>query len=454
MAMAMAKDTISTHQKALTVNLDDKIYGTIAEIGAAQEVARWFFRVGAAAGSVAKTMSAYDKQISDDIYGDAGRYVSRERLESMLSREYNLLVERLSGTRGQDTRFFAFCNTVSARNYAGTNECQGWVGIRFQSEVGGAPNTIILHINMLDDTNLAQQEAVGILGVNLIYAAFFLTDSSGRGLASLADNIGTKRLEADLVTASGPAFVDMDSIAVGMAIVTGGLAEVILLDHEGRQQPPTEILHKRPAIIERTSLRYISPQKSANLELAGDKLQAEAAALKAPPVKITEISTNSVHIGPAGDTEQLLSRLRQLLDINEWVMLSAIDQTHKLTTYLRRYSQQPVRYVVGTSTLVMLLSDSFYGNSSSSLLEATGKLFSDDAKVYVQAMSRPQFLAHLHAVGQADDWFTLSGDLEKIALVNLSFHGARQKLYEYLLDSGWIEDLTPVGGAGELPSNP
>jgi hypothetical protein len=163
----------NTHQKALSINLDDKIYGTIAEIGAAQEVARWFFRVGAAAGSIAETMSAYDMQVSDDIYGEAGRYVSRERVNSMLDKDYGLLVDRLAEKRGSDTRFFALCNTVAARNFAGTNECHGWVGLRFQSEVGGEPNTIIVHINMFDDTHVAQQEAVGILGVNLIYSAFF-----------------------------------------------------------------------------------------------------------------------------------------------------------------------------------------------------------------------------------------------------------------------------------------
>ena len=152
----------STHQKALSINLDDNIYGTIAEIGAAQEVARWFFRVGAAAGSVAKTMSAYDMQVSDEIYGKAGCYVSHERLEAMLAKEYGLLIKRLSEKRGHDTRFFAFCNTVAARNFAGTNECHGWVGLRFQAKPRSEPNTIIVHINMLDDTNIAQQEAVGL----------------------------------------------------------------------------------------------------------------------------------------------------------------------------------------------------------------------------------------------------------------------------------------------------
>ena len=440
----MAQDTPSTHQKALTINLDDKIYGTIAEIGAAQEVARWFFRVGAAAGSVAKTMSAYDKQISDDIYGEAGRYVSRERLESMLAREYALLTERLSETRGQDTRFFAFCNTVSARNFAGTNECQGWVGLRFQSDIGGEPNTIILHINMLDDTNLAQQEVVGILGINLIYAAFFAADGSGRGLTTLADNTGTDRIEADLVDVSGPAFSGIDSIATGMAIVQGGLAKVVLLDHEGMQQPPTEIIHKRPAIIERTTLRYTSPVKSARLERGAQKLLSEYPEHTKPPLKISEFSINSVHTQDDGDTEQLLNHLRQLVSINEWVMLTAMGQSYRLTSYFRRYSQQPIRYVVGISTLVMLLSEKYYEDSDSSMLEATGKLFSENARIYVQAMSSEDFQSHLNAVGLASGFFSIAGGQGNVALAKLSFHGPLEKLYEYLLESGWIEELPPA----------
>lgn len=200
----MADAALNTHQNALSINLDDKIYGTIAEIGAAQEVARWFFRVGAAAGSIAKTMSAYDMQISDDIYGQTGRYVSRERVESMLNKEYGLLVDRLTQKRGHDARFFAFRNTVSARNFTGTNECHGWVGLRYQSEVGGEPNTSILHINMLDHDNVSQQEAVGILGVNLIHTALLGPPNPEKALASLAQSITTGRMEADLIDAYGP----------------------------------------------------------------------------------------------------------------------------------------------------------------------------------------------------------------------------------------------------------
>ena len=271
----MSEEIPNTHQKALSINLNDKIYGTIAEIGAAQEVARWFFRVGAAAGSIAKTISAYDMQVSDQIYGEAGRYVSRQRVTSVLDKEYQLLIDRLDTKRGKDTRFFAFCDTISARNFAGSNECQGWIGLRFQSEVGAEPNTIIVHINMLDDTNIAQQEAVGILGVNLIHSAFSSVDGAAVDISNLIDNLEPGRLEVDLVDLSGPAFQATDSIAAAMVMVRNGLAEAVLLDANGQQQPPTEIFRKRPAIIRRTTVRYSSPIDSSAFDASMQKLRPE-----------------------------------------------------------------------------------------------------------------------------------------------------------------------------------
>jgi len=417
----------STHQKALSINLDDKIYGTIAEIGAAQEVARWFFRVGAAAGSVAKTMSAYDMQVSDDIYGQAGRYVSRERVESMLSKEYGLLVQRLAEKRGHDTRFFAFCNTVAARNFAGTNECQGWVGLRFQSEAGGEANTIILHINMLDDTNVAQQEAVGILGVNLIYSAFFRQGNPELALASLIDNIGAGRLEADLVDVSGPAFIEIDSVATGLTIVQSGLAEAVLFDCEGNQQPPTEIIRKRPAIIKRTSLRYVS---TTGFDASVGKLTAELPDGGKSPLNITEFSVNSVHAGGGNDAEELLNHVRNLVDQNEWVMLTRLRQSFKLSSYMRRYSQQPLRFVMGVSTFVMLLSEKFYVNSGSGLLEATGKLYTNGVKVYVQSMSTEDFHLHLDSVGLDTDWIELPTSNDEVSIGNIAFRGPLHRLFK------------------------
>lgn len=437
----MSVEAPSTHQKALLINLDDKIYGTIAEIGAAQEVARWFFRVGAAAGSVAKTMSAYDMQVSDDIYGKAGRYVSRERVDSMLDKEYGLLIDRLTEKRGQDTRFFAFCNTVAARNFAGTNECHGWAGLRFQSEVGGEPNSIILHINMFDDTNVAQQEAIGILGVNLIYSAFFGPGDPDLALASLADNIGVGRVEADLVDVSGPAFIGVDSTETGLAIVQCGLAEAVLFDRDGLQQPPTEIFRKRPAIIKRTSLRYSTIIERIDFDAGAKKLSGELSAGEKSPLYITEFSISTVHAGGDADTAASLNHVRKLVGDSEWVMLTRLRQSFKLSSYIRRYSQQPLRFVMGISAFAMLLSEKFYADSGSGLLEATGKLFANNVKVYVQPMRLEDFQLHLDSVGLGFDWIDLPDTSDKVSIHNISFRGPLHMLFRYLLELGSIDEL-------------
>src|SRR5580692_866960 len=196
---------LDTHHKALTLNLDQSKFGSFAEIGAGQEVARWFLQVGGASGTVAKTISAYDKEVSDDLYGAGTRYVSQPRLQSMMESEWSQLLAQLGATRGATTRFFSFVNTVSARNFAGDNECHGWIGLRFQTQPQGPPNDIILHVNLRDRSNLAQQAAVGILGVNLIYAVRHHLSNVEEFLAGVAANLPLQRMEFDRVELKGPA---------------------------------------------------------------------------------------------------------------------------------------------------------------------------------------------------------------------------------------------------------
>jgi len=439
--MSMSENVPGTHQKALSINLDDKIYGTIAEIGAAQEVARWFFRVGAAAGSVAKTMSAYDMQVSDEIYGEASRYVSRDRVEAMLQKEFDLLVTRLGKKRGHDTRFFAFCDTIAARNFAGTNECQGWIGLRFQAEPGGEPNTIILHINMLDDTAIAQQEAVGILGVNVIHSAFFGTGGPEGDLSSLTDNLTEGRLEADLVDVSGPAFAGIDSVETGLAIISSGLAEAVLFDRDGVQQPPTEIVRKRPTIIKRTSMRYSSAVDTVGFEAAGHKLAKDLDESAKTPLNVTEFSINSVHAGGSDDTAEVLGHLRELIDQHEWIMLTRLRQSYKLSRYLRRYSEQPLRFLMGISTFAMLLSDKFYVDSDDDVLQATGKLFANGVKAYVQPMSLVDVRQHLESVNVNPGWVETTDESGTVSMKNLNLRGPLMRLLQYLTESGFVEDL-------------
>src|SRR5271169_5555374 len=213
------------HHKALSINLDATTFGSFAEIGAGQEVARWFLLVGAASGTVAKTISAYDKEVSDDLYGAGTRYVSRPRLQSMLEREWSQLLSQLNANRGATTRFFSLVDTVSARNFAGDNECHGWVGLRFQMQPFGPPSDVILHINLRDNSNLAQQAAVGILGVNLIYASIHNLSSAADFLAQIAADLPLSRIEIDSVALKGPAFDHWDPRAVHATLVADQHAE-------------------------------------------------------------------------------------------------------------------------------------------------------------------------------------------------------------------------------------
>jgi len=442
----MTSKLLDTHQKALAINMDDRVYGTIAEIGAAQEVARWYFRVGGAAGSVAKTMSAYDMLVSDEIYGKSSRYVSRERVEAMLDKEYSLLIRRLSESRGDDTRFFAFCNTVAARNFSGTNECHGWVGLRFQTEPGGEPNTIILHINMQDDTALAQQEAVGILGVNLIHVAFKAEAGPVKGLDSLGDNI-EGRIEVDVANLSGPAFDQIvDPAHIGMAMIRSGLAQAVLFDRNGMQVAPSAVVRKRSVIIKRTSTRYSSVIDSAVFDAAETELRKEIPDLEKNPLRVTEFSISSVHATMGSDEDKNLKHLRALIAQEEWVLLTRLRQSYTLTDYLRRYSRHPLRFVMGVSTFAMLLSEQFYVESAGGMLEATGRLYADTVRVYVQPMSCKSFRSHLDSVGLAPDWVSVpescqTDDSESVTLHNIEFSGPTRLLHRYLIESGWVEQL-------------
>ncbi len=438
----MSTAPLDTHQKALAINIDDRIYGTFAEIGAAQEVARWYFRVGGAAGSVAKTMSAYDMLVSDEIYGKSSRYVSRERVEAMLDKEYSLLIRRLSDTRGSETRFFAFCNTVAARNFSGTNECHGWVGLRFQTEPGGEPNTIILHINMLDDNALAQQEAVGVLGVNLIHAAFKAPEGPVHGLDGLGDSLTEGRIEVDVADLTGPAFDEVvDPAKIGMAMIRNGLAQAVLFDRNGRQVAPSAVVRKRAIIIKRTSTRYSSVIDSETFAAAEKLLLEEVPELEKNPLKVTEFSISSVHAAMGSDEDKNLTHLRELIAQDEWVMLTRLRQSYKLTDYLRRYSRFPLRFVMGISTFAMLLSEKFYVDSAGGMLEATGRLYADAVRVYVQPMSCQDFRSHLASVELAPDWVSVPEDCSSVTLHNIEFSGPTRLLHRYLIESGWVEQL-------------
>src|ERR1700732_3196003 len=242
-------EKLDTHRKAVTLNLDTSKFGSFAEIGAGQEVARWFLVVGGASGTVAKTISAYDKEVSDDLYGSGSRYVSKQRLEAMLEHEWAQLLTELEKTRGSRTRFFSFVDTVSAPNFAGSNDPNGWIGLRFQSQPGGPPNDILMHINMLDPANILQQEAIGILGVNLIYAGFYELQTEESFLKGVTEDVVKERIEIDYIDLRGPAFETWDRRSLLAYLVSAGFAEAVFFPSRGPAVPPTEALYKKTVVL-------------------------------------------------------------------------------------------------------------------------------------------------------------------------------------------------------------
>ena len=255
----MDTNLLDTHQKAVQINLDNTKYGTFAEIGAGQEVARWFFRVGGAAGTIAKSISAYDMTVSDAIYGAAGRYVSRQRLETMLHYEYGLMNERLAAKRGENTRFFVFADTIAAKSYSRKDNFHGWMGIRFQNRPGAGPSQIILHASLLDRETTLQQEAVGILGVNLIHAALYEAAPVAL-LRHLLDSLSNERIDVDLIEFTGPAFAGVDNRLMSLELVHCGLTEAAMFTAEGKVVQPAEMLYKRPVLVVRGRFRPITNQ--------------------------------------------------------------------------------------------------------------------------------------------------------------------------------------------------
>jgi hypothetical protein len=267
-------EKLDTHHKALTLNLDASAFGSFAEIGAGQEVSHWFFVVGGASATVAKTISAYDKEVSDDLYGSGSRYVSRQRLEAMLDKEWAQLLAQLNKTRGMETRFFSFVDTVSARNFGGTNDPHGWIGLRFQLQPNGPPNDVLLHINMLDPSNVLQQEAIGILGVNLIYTAFYELQTKESFLTGLAQDVVNERIEIDYVDLRGPAFEGWDRRTLLAHLVRAGFAEATFFPSKGPTVPPTEAVYKKAVVLAPGNFGHVdSAHSKVHMRLLASAIQ-------------------------------------------------------------------------------------------------------------------------------------------------------------------------------------
>ncbi len=375
---------LSTHQKALSINLDPARYGTFAEIGAGQEVARWFFKVGAAAATISKSISAYDMTVSDAIYGKCKRYVSRERLERMLDYEHSLNVERLGSSRGDTTGFFAFADTVSALNFKGNNECHGWMGVKYQAFPGDADNTIILHMRMLDKENPLQQEALGILGVNLLYAAFFLHHTPNLMIESLLDNLTTDRLEIDMIDFKGIEFRRVDNRVMSLKLVQLGLSGAAMFGPTGEVLQPAEVLRKHPILVERGSFRPVTKVNIDMIESACKQFSEEPEVKGKEVVQLMEITMrNLLSEGADIDLRDFLARADMLSTVGKTVLISDYFEYYRLAAYLGRYTQEPIAVTMGAQSVRDLFTEQYYAGLEGGILEAFGRLFTRDLRLYV-----------------------------------------------------------------------
>lgn len=371
-----------TGQKAFHVNIDSTKYGTFAEIGAGQEVARWFFRVGGAAGTVAKTISAYDKNVSDAIYGPADRYVSRLRLQQMLDYEYNLLIERLDATRGAQTCFFAFSDTVAARSYTRRDDSNGWLGIKFQAAPRAEPSQIMIHVRLLDEENLREQEALGVIGVNLIYGALCHFERPQYLITSLLDQLSKSRVDVDMIKFSGPAFAKVDNRLMSLQLVEQGLTEAVMFTVDGEVVQPSEVLYKKPVLVERGTFRPVNNLHVDMLECARRQFLADSPDNQEPVVLMEITMRNllqSVKVQPA----DFLARVDTLSAIGKTVLITIHGEFYRMVEYLRRATKDPIGIAIGMPTLQELLDARYYTALPGGLLEAVGRLFSGPVKLYV-----------------------------------------------------------------------
>lgn len=414
-------------QKALELNLNPKIYGSFAEIGAGQEVVRHFFRAGGAAGTIAKTISAYDMTVSDIIYGKGERYVSYERLKKMLEREYEQLCERLSGLRGEETTFFTFANTVSAKSFRGGSECHGWMGVRFQHQPGATPSQVIIHVEMLDRENVQQQEAIGDLGVNLIYAAFYhTTGPGGTFVRSLMDRISADRIQIDVIRIEGPAFEKIDNRLLSVDLVKNGYCKAIMFGGDGQVVQIKDELYKKNILILRGSFRpptlvYKDMFKAGKAAFVKD-LEGEE---KENIIELAEISMNQLLERGDVKSSDFLARVDLLAALEQPVLISNFENLSELSFFLTEANKS---YAIGHVTGVYNFRDLFKSEEGKknpgSILEKLGKLFGRKTKLLVYPAEDDNNPENLLSSKEVD--------------IDPSFN----YLIEYLRENNFLEDVT------------
>ncbi len=418
----MKRQLLETEQKALEINLNDKIYGSFAEIGAGQEVARHFFQVGAAAGTIAKTISAYDKVVSDKIYGieSTGRYVCEARVYKMLDHEYELMESRLDNER-PDTCFFSFADSVAAINFSRTIKGNGWLGIRFQLRPDAPPNDLVVHVKMLDKNNQLQQQAIGVLGVNMVYACYNYHEAPETLLESLIDSL-RGRIKIDMVRLTGPDFEEVDNRRLSLMLVKHKLSEVAMFNEEGQNVHASEFLYKKNLMVVRGSFRPATLVNMDMIKSAYKQFREDAGPESNKCFLLTEITMDNLLSDGDLDEKDFLDRADLLCELGQTVVISSCTKQQKLINYFKDYKIKKLGLVTGVRELLEMINNTYYQNQDGALLSAFGSLFTRNVAFYIYPALQ-------------------EGSGETINCQNLPVPEDVKFIYKHLLESSQIKDI-------------
>ena len=413
----------SIKDKALRINLNESIYGTFAEIGAGQETVRHFFRAGASSGTIAKAMSAYDKDFSDAIYGieEDGRYVTESRLKKMLAHETRLIEDRLHREKHPNKIFFSYANTVATIDFAKQYKGHGWVGIKFQVEPDEEYNEIILHIRFKETDARLQQETLGILGVNLIYGAFYKHNDPKRLLRYLYDHLDKDQLEIDTINFSGPRFAEVDNRLMSLQLVKNGMTDAVMFGPDGNNILPAAVLYKKNILALRGSFRPVTKvnmnmyKKSYSMFIDENKVDEENTFV------VFEITLSNLKAEGEIDERDFLDRAELLCSLGQTVMISNFQEYFKVVEYFSNYTKARMGLAMGVNNLVEIFDEKYYRHLSGGILEAFGKLFYRDLKVYLYPMKDEKG--------------------EVIDSDNLKVHPRMKELYKFFKFNGKVVDI-------------
>ena len=414
----------SIKSKALRINLNENIYGSFAEIGAGQETVRNFFKAGGASGTIAKAMSAYDKDFSDSIYGieKNGRYVTESRLKKMLSHEIDLIEERVPREKHPNRLFFAYANTVATIDFAKKFKGHGWVGIKYQVEPEGAFNEIVLHIRFHENEATLQQNTLGTLGVNLIYGAFYKFDEPKKLLRYLYDHIDQDKIEIDTINFSGPQFEKVDNRLMSLQLVKNGMTEAVMFGPDGNNILPASILYKKNILALRGSYRPVTKVNIDMYEKSLEIFKKEKRVDENNTIVIFEITLSNLRAEGEIDEEDFMSRARLLCSLGHTVMISNFQEYYKLVEYFSAYTKKRMGLTLGVNNLIDIFDEKYYRHLSGGILEAFGKLFFKDLKVYLYPMLNPKTGEYTNSE-------------------NLKVHPRIKELYKFFKYNGKVVDI-------------